>query len=618
MSIRDDFFASKAIGALWDVAVSIKRGNPLPLDSNSVFESYEALQTYASGVLAYPGQVVAVVNADSTGIYYLDQELAIQEVGSVPTADNASIQVTDGILAIYGFGNAFYKYVEAVTDETTGEVTEAAHYEKVEVSDENPWVAGLEPRVVSEDGELVIGWFEPNPTTIDGIQDQVTAVQGTVEDLENTLNAEGGLVDQVEDLQEEIGHAASETGDAATGLYAELDKKADKESVYTKEETAQLIAEANHLKRKIFDTIELAQEFVDANSETADQYIYMIPSGLQLDSNRYYEYMVVEGTLEQVGNWEVDLADYFTEEELKTYLESYYTSEQVDTILTAYAKTTDLEGYYTSTQVDTLLEKYYTQEELDALLEKYVLAEEGKSLVSDTEIAKLATVSENAEENFIKSVNSDQFTVTEAGELNLNQIEIADVANLQATLDSKANIVYYSVTDPETGEITQVAGQFLTPEDREKLNALVIGEEGVEISGTVNASNVEGLATWITNNRDNVAGLFSTSQAVKLDGIEEGAEKNFISSVDTAELAVDENGNLTLVNPPLFTSVSSDFIITESKTLELANEYVTTGVYAAEVGDLSQLLRVTGNESSTLVEEVNYINERLKWGELTE
>ena len=344
----------------------------------------------------------------------------------------------------------------------------------------------------------------------------------------------------------------------------------------------------------------------------------MIPSGLQLDSNRYYEYMVVEGTLEQVGNWEVDLADYFTEEELKTYLESYYTSEQVDTILTAYAKTTDLEGYYTSTQVDTLLEKYYTQEELDALLEKYVLAEEGKSLVSDTEIAKLATVSENAEENFIKSVNSDQFTVTEAGELNLNQIEIADVANLQATLDSKANIVYYSVTDPETGEITQVAGQFLTPEDREKLNALVIGEEGVEISGTVNASNVEGLATWITNNRDNVAGLFSTSQAVKLDGIEEGAEKNFISSVDTAELAVDENGNLTLVNPPLFTSVSSDFIITESKTLELANEYVTTGVYAAEVGDLSQLLRVTGNESSTLVEEVNYINERLKWGELTE
>jgi hypothetical protein len=71
-TIRDKFFEDKAIGALWDVAVSIKRGNPLPLDSNSVFDSYSALETYAAGVLAYPGQIVAVVNADSTGIYYLD------------------------------------------------------------------------------------------------------------------------------------------------------------------------------------------------------------------------------------------------------------------------------------------------------------------------------------------------------------------------------------------------------------------------------------------------------------------------------------------------------------------------------------------------------------------
>ena len=39
MSIRDDFFAAKAQGSLWDVAVSIKRGNPLPLDADSIFDS---------------------------------------------------------------------------------------------------------------------------------------------------------------------------------------------------------------------------------------------------------------------------------------------------------------------------------------------------------------------------------------------------------------------------------------------------------------------------------------------------------------------------------------------------------------------------------------------------
>ena len=50
MSIRDDFFAAKAKGSIWDVAVSIKRGNPLPLDAASIFESYTPLETYAAGV----------------------------------------------------------------------------------------------------------------------------------------------------------------------------------------------------------------------------------------------------------------------------------------------------------------------------------------------------------------------------------------------------------------------------------------------------------------------------------------------------------------------------------------------------------------------------------------
>ena len=80
LTIREKFFDDLAKGARWDVGVSIARGNPLPLDANSVFESYADLETYAAGVLAYPGQIVAVVNADSTGVYYLDQEKAIKPV----------------------------------------------------------------------------------------------------------------------------------------------------------------------------------------------------------------------------------------------------------------------------------------------------------------------------------------------------------------------------------------------------------------------------------------------------------------------------------------------------------------------------------------------------------
>ena len=104
---REEFFNKKANASLWDVAVSIKRGNPLPLDADSIFESYAALESYAADVLAYPGQLVAVVEENATGIYYLDQNLAIQPVGVVPSGDNKTIEVSEaGVISLLGAANA--------------------------------------------------------------------------------------------------------------------------------------------------------------------------------------------------------------------------------------------------------------------------------------------------------------------------------------------------------------------------------------------------------------------------------------------------------------------------------------------------------------------------------
>lgn len=619
MSIRDDFFASKAVGALWDVAVSIKRGNPLPLDSNSVFESYEALETYVAGPLAYPGQVVAVVGESSTNIYYLNQNLGIQAVGGVPSVDDKTIELNNDTLSLYNFEKFFYKFIEETVDETTGE-TVKAHYEKVAVSETNPWKAGLEPKVVLEGDDYVIGWFEPKDTIIEELQDTVAELKTSTETLDDSINGENGLVKQIDAIKNDIGvKADAEKEIAASGIYAELDKKADANSVYTKTETDTLIANAAHLKRKVFETKELAQAFVNENATTADQYIYMVPSGLQLDSNRYYEYMVVEGVLEQVGNWEVNLDDYFTEDELKTYLNDYYTETEVDTILAAYAKTSDLEGYYTAEQVDQLLAKEYTKEEINNLLKEYVKIETGKSLVSDTEIAKLATVKENAEPNFIKAVTQD-FKVNEAGELSLISIKSSQISDLQEELNKKVNTKTSVFNGVDTEWI------LLSPENQAKLNALVIGEEGVEISGKVNADNVEGLGSWIITNRDDIAGLYPTEDATKLNGIEAGAQVNYIKSVNTDEFIVNDSGMLSInkisVNNianldsklPGFTKVANDFVI-EEDTLKLAKNYVETSVYLAEVGDLAQLIHAK-KENSTIVDEINFINERLQWADL--
>ena len=59
------------------------------------------------------------------------------------------------------------------------------------------------------------------------------------------------------------------------------------------------------------------------------------------------------------------------------------------------------------------------------------------------------------------------------------------------------------------------------------------------------------------------------------------------------------------------------FTVTEGK-LVLNENYVTTTVYSAEVGDLTQLIRDEGRENTTLVDEINYINARLTWGEMAE
>ena len=97
-SIRDSFFDAKTAAALWDVAVSLKRGNALPLDPDSVFKSEQDLIAYIGDKItttAYPGQIIAVVGPESTDIYYIDQNLDYHLIGKNIDIDNKSISNSD-------------------------------------------------------------------------------------------------------------------------------------------------------------------------------------------------------------------------------------------------------------------------------------------------------------------------------------------------------------------------------------------------------------------------------------------------------------------------------------------------------------------------------------------
>lgn len=353
---------------------------------------------------------------------------------SIATDDKTITTTTDNVLTLKDFGTKYYHYIEATGSEETGDFV-PAHYEAQIVDDTHPWVEGLEPKVVNDKGNLIIGWFEPNTITVDG--------------LSNSIN---NLSNQVNRNTQSI-----------SNITQQLSDKANSSDVYTKTETNDLIAEkvasASHLKREVFNTILQATAFAESHAETADQYIYMV---LNPDSNnendKYDEYLYVNGSLEKVGSWAVDLS-------------------------------------------------------------QYVKKEEGKSLVSDTEIAKLATVEQGAQKNYIASVSSE-FEVDENKQLKL--VSIPSTLNLNTNPSFKA-------LDTRVGNIENILNDN-------------------ESAGT------QGLVTKVTNLQN----------------------------------ALDN----------------------------LGNNYVTTTLYQAQVGDLSKLIHASGKDNSTIVDELNDINGRLEWKEL--
>ena len=158
--------------------LNIRRGNPNPLDNSAVWASLDAAKNYAkTDPTAYVGQIISVVdNTNSVVDVYKINDTAgnLVLVGTVTLGDDQSIvKNDDDTLSLYDFGKKYYKFVAA-----EGDV--AAHYEAVE-----GWRDGLEPKV--HDG--VLAWYEPNPTTVDGLQSAINNLQAEVDTNELAIKA---------------------------------------------------------------------------------------------------------------------------------------------------------------------------------------------------------------------------------------------------------------------------------------------------------------------------------------------------------------------------------------------------------------------------------------------
>jgi hypothetical protein len=284
----------------------------------------------------------------------------------------------EDVISLHNFGKVFYKYIPE--NEETGA---PAHYDKVEVSDENPWVAGLEPRVVTEDGKLVLGWYEPNPTTIEGVNDQVTAVQGTVADLEasvgapSTENSEAtGLYKEVEEVQEDVEELVDTIGTTDDSLsenvqtiWAHVNNHTERLEVLEGVEFDSFAT-----KTALEEEVERAKAAEKANADA----IKAIADDYLTESDKYDDTALANRVtaVEEA----VAAIDYVDADELATELVPYAKIADVNTALEGKAdkdEFTALKG-----KVEAFLEGTGTEEALDSLKEliEYIDAHDGADL----------------------------------------------------------------------------------------------------------------------------------------------------------------------------------------------------------------------------------------------
>lgn len=570
----DNYLATDGLG----FPLNFRRGNPNPLDNSSVWKTLDAAKNYAeTDPTAYVGQILSVIEVDennaitSVMAYMIEDEAGtLKEVGSVPTGDNLTIEVIDGVIQIKGFGKQYYKYIAATEEDE-------AHYELTE-----GFIDGLEPKIVEVDGDLVIGWYEPNPTTVEGLDTKITTVEENITTIKTDI-------------------ANVETD--VSNLTTVVESKANAEDVYSKEEVETAVADAKKTGTDAQETANTNANEIATLKETVQNLVdnpYDDTEVRGLISNNTEAIDLVEADIKAIKD------DYLTlenESAIKEYADDaastakqeaidaiigeagidakYDTLKEVaDWILADTTNSAELITRVTNIENDYLknadkvalqgeidaLETFvgalpegavsttvvaYIQEAIDALkIGDYAKVEALNALalrVQATE-EKLTGIEAGAEVNIIAGA-SDEFTIADRvlAIKGLDQTKITGLTNVAGNTTTIADLFNTKVDKVE-------GSRLLTSDEAAKLEKLVMDETGnVGISGTISAENVVGLNTLLDTKVDKVEGMGLSANNLtnelvdKINNISAGAQVNIIDAVSD-EFVIAEDGKVLNIN----------------------------------------------------------------------
>ena len=525
---------------------AMNRGYAIPLDASSVWYSYDAMATYAekSGV-AYVGQILSLVdesdNNKVTAYIITNEAGALQKVGTATLGDNETIVLDENTntLGLNNWGKKYHKWI-AATEEVAG------HYEEVEVDDVNYfWINGLEPKALKTENGFELAWYEPNPSTLEGVEDAIAALQasineitieiGTKEDTEETdslysaLNKVEAKAEEnsnaIKALQEEATKHLSLTGGTMTGdiILSDGGKVLSNKEIEVK--IASAVESAGHLKRAFIDRLPTIEE---ADIET----IYMVKDPLATGNDVYQEFMIIEGEWAQIGDTSVDLTNYMqkvaeaTEGNLAAFGEN-------GILVDADVKVSDINNHLTNTEI------HITTEERTAWNEAKATAEE----VAQS-IAALVKISQN---------DADKLAALPAITTIGSGLAIDEAGAVSLEIDSSsANGLAVDENGLKMNLATSTTAGALSAEMYNKINNL---SEGIPTDGVTGALLGNSILAEITADRqlilpfanETTPGLVVSSTKDNSVSVDEATGIMTINRVATTNLYVPQGEELVLV-----------------------------------------------------------------------
>lgn len=459
-----EFFTKLNSGATWSAGVSFKRAASLPLERYAVHASYAEAEAYAStNAVAYPGQILAVVETTGTSIYYIDQNMTLQPVGVIPAGDGKTISVSDdGVISLYGID---------------GSLEEAKSYQPV-----------------YRNGALT--WVELSSTTVEGLQ---TLIEGLRTDVD-AINAKIGTVEEnktVVQMIAEAQEAATYDDTALSGRVTAIEndylKTADKTALQSEISTAKAEAISEAVAAVVgegtsadFDTLKEIADWILSDTTGAASLVTRI-SAIESDYLKTADKTALQGEIDAL--------------------------ETLVGALPEGAVSTNVVDYIQEAINGLKIGDYAKASELTALAERVTTIEE--------KVAALETV--GAEKNVINSVDEAEFTVDSTRKLSVKEIAMDKITGLPAALEQKVSVQagYRMITDAEGEKLEKLV---LSEDGTVEVSGTIAAGnvDGLESWITTRAATLKGLSE--NNLTDALKSQIESSQAnvieiVKVNGV---------------------------------------------------------------------------------------------------